>query len=193
MEFLTLKPRPELPESLKELGQEHWEVLNTLYYKNRSYEPDEGLRADLERHGLLAGTQLTKLGEQAHDQLHTFLEEWDYTKDGAVWMSCAVVASDGKGNDVLLHAYGPAIDWHLEQIGNDCDDLGLCAPEPGIWVWTGTMGSVRIQSIDYGEDWDHEVTGDWREPTEAEWEHIKQEECPWDKDNLPRWPKTAAS
>jgi hypothetical protein len=192
MQFRRLEPMPALPESLKELKQKHWEVLNTLYYKSRPYVPDERLRADLERHGLLDGTRLTVLGEQAHDQLHTFLE-WDYMKDGAVWMSCAVVASDGKNNDVLLQAYGPAIDWHLGELGDDCETLGLEAPEPGIWVWTGTMGSVRIQSIDYGEDWDHEVAGDWREPTEEEWEHIKADECPWTKENLPRWPKKVVS
>jgi len=185
---LYLLPEPELPASLKELDQEHWEVLNCLYYRNLPYEPEEKIRADLERHGLLEGTTLTELGEIAHSRMGRFLAPWDYTKDGKTWMSCAVVATDGNGNGVLLHAFGPAIDWHIDQSGTDLVDLGLdWCPSPGVWVWEGTMGTVRRQSIEYGEDWDFEVTGDWRAPTLEEWDRIKENECPWDKDNLPRW------
>jgi hypothetical protein len=108
---------------------------------------------------------------------------WD---DSRTIMSCAVVASDGRGNGVLLHHLGPAIDWAIDEIGRDLGDLGLSDSPAGVWVWTGTMGSVRVTSIDYGEDWDWEVTGDWREPTAEEWETIKDEDCPWTPEMLPR-------
>ena len=113
-------------------------------------------------------------------------EAWDYSKDGRVYMSCAVIASDGQGHDVLLFALGPAIDWHVEQYGYACDELGLGSDESGIWVWEGTMGSVRCETLD-GTDWDFEVSGDLRTPTDEEWKHIRANECPWTKETLPRW------
>jgi hypothetical protein len=189
MPFLSLVPEPELPVSLDELDQEHWEVLNTLYYRNRPYEPEESLRAALERKGLLEGTKLTELGEKAHDRMHRYLAPWDYTKDGKVWKSCAVIVSDGNYRDLLLHACGPSIDWHIEQYGWSCEELDMHAPEPGIWVWEGSMGCVRVTSPDYGEDWEFEVNGDFRRPTDEEWEKIQDQECPWDKGNLPKWEK----
>lgn len=188
MELTYVVSEPEDPAFLEELGQEHWTVLNELYHRTRPYEPEEKARADLERLGLLEGTRLTELGETAHSRMHRYLGPWNYSKDGKVWMSCAVVATDGNGNGVLLHAFGPAIDWHIDQVGTDLVDLGLdWCPSPGVWVWEGSMGAVRMQSAEYGEDWDFEVTGEWREPTLEEWDHIKENECPWDKDNLPRW------
>ena len=107
-----------------------------------------------------------------HEERHTIL-------------SCAVVASDGHGNCLLLSHLGPAIDWHVDQYGRDLGDLGLNDAPAGVWVWSGNMGAVRVSSIDY-EDWDLEVTGEWREPTPEEWEAIKADDCPWTPETLPR-------
>ena len=180
---------PDLPSSLAELEQKHWGLLNTIYWKAQPLSALENEAVEtLVKHGLLEDGKLTELGELA--QRHRYLGPWDYSKDGKVWKSCAVIATDGNGNDVLLHAFGPAIDWHIEQTGNDPADLGIdCYTEAGIWVWEGTMGAVRCDTIDYGEEWDHEATGDWRAPTAEEWGRIKDGECPWDKENLPKWPK----
>lgn len=170
------------------LNDEEAELLPRLYLQQMPVKADETLLKSLQDKGMLEGEQITEKGREASSywQPKPF---WDYSEDGKVWKSCAVIASDGEGNDVLLQAMGPAIDWHIEQYGTDCADLGLGGPEPGIWVWEGTMGAVRIQSIVYGEDWDHEATGDYRRPTKEEWEAIKQEECPWNKDTLPKWEK----
>jgi len=191
-EAMELRPfdEPDLPESLKQLEQEHWTVLNSLYFRGLPVTEDKAILEALEGHDLINGTELTELGKLAHEHMHRYGGEWDYEKDGHVWMSCAVIATDGNGNDLLLHACGPAIDWHIEQYGNDPTDLGLDGyVDAGIWVWEGTMGAVRCDTPDYGVEWDHEANGDWRAPTEEEWELIKGGECPWDKENLPRWPK----
>jgi hypothetical protein len=112
---------------------------------------------------------------------------WDYERDGKIWKSCAVVATDGKGNDVLLHAFGPAIDWHVDQYGYSCDAVCLTGHgEPGVWVFEGTVGSYCYDTMD-GREWDLEARGTWREPTSEEWDHIKEGECPWTRETLPRW------
>lgn len=120
--------------------------------------------------------------EAAETEDHPF---WDYTQDGKTYQSCAVVASDGHGHDLVLFALGPAIDWHIEQYGWSCDDLGLGHDEAGIWVWEGSMGSVRHETLE-GTDYDHEVWGEYRRPTETEWRAIMDNECPWTKETLPR-------
>jgi len=179
-------PEPDLPESLKQLESKHWAALSTLHWRAEPINAE--ILACLEDHDLVQGTELTELGKLAQEHRHLF-EEWDYENDGRIWKSCAVIATDGNGNDILLHAYGPAIDWHIGAYSSDVGELGLDGhTEPGVWVWEGTMGSVRHETMD-GTDWDHEVTGDWRAPTEEEWELIRGGECPWDRETLPRWPK----
>lgn len=113
-------------------------------------------------------------------------DAWDYSKDGRKYKSCAVVASDGNGRDVLLEACGPAIDWHIDQVGDSAEELGLAAPEAGLWVWEGNMGSVPIETP-MGTDWDHEVRGVWRPLTDEEWDSVQIGECPWTKETLPPW------
>jgi len=171
------------------LTQEEADALHQIYVQEIGHKIDETVLKSLQDKGMLEGMKTTEKGREASSywQPKPF---WDYSEDGKVWKSCAVIASDGDGNDVLLHAMGPAIDWHIDQYGTNCEELGLSGyTEPGIWVFEGTMGAVRLVSIDYGEDWDLEVSGDWREPTPEEWESIKSGDCPWDKDNLPRWEK----
>lgn len=126
-------------------------------------------------------------GITAADEPHQF---WDYEREGKVYMSCAVVAVGLGGEVVLLDHFGPAIDWHVEAYGSLAEELGLdFDEEPGIYVWEGGMGSVKIETID-GTDWDHKVSGGLRAPTDQEWEAIRKGECPWTRETLPRWKKT---
>lgn len=185
---ITEPEKPKCYDQLRDLSSEDWQTLHMLQIHETEPTVSAPSVDRLREMGLLTSDlRLTDEGRLAFQYQHDFLCPWDYSKDGKVWKSCAVIASDGKGNDILLHAFGPAIDWHIDQYGTDLEELGLGADDPGIWVWEGSMGAVRCYTPDYGEEWDHEANGDLREPTEEEWEHIKQEECPWDKDNLPRW------
>lgn len=187
---ITGPERPECYDRLSQLSPEAWGALRQLYYVDHEPTIIEPVVAELEAMGLMREGRITEEGRLAYGcQLDFPGEGWDYSKDGKTWMSCAVIATDGNGNDVLLHAFGPAIDWHIDQVGDDPVDLGLDGhPEAGVWVWEGSMGAVRCFSLDYGEDWDHEATGDFRAPTEEEWARIKEGECPWDRENLPKWP-----
>lgn len=188
--YLVESAPPEKPkcyDRLHELRDVEWDALHSLRLQEVPPPIPEEVMASLQRRDLVLDGELTHEGRLAAAFWEEFrLEQWDYSKDGRTWKSAAVVASDGNGNDVLLHAMGPAIDWHIDQFSTSCDELGLSCPEPGVWVWVGTMGSVRCETMD-GVDYDHEVTGDWRAPTDEEWEFIKGDECPWDKDTLPRW------
>jgi hypothetical protein len=179
-------PKPKCFDRLHELSEAEWDVLSVLRWREDAPSIPDDVRVSLTQLDLIFGDSLTPEGRLAAEWVYEFADPWR-EDDGKSYKSCAVVASDGKGNDVLLHAFGPAIDWHVDEIGNSCDDLCLTVPEPGVWVWVGSMGAVRVSSIDYGEDWDFEATGEWRAPTAEEWEFIKAGECPWTKETLPRW------
>jgi hypothetical protein len=178
--------KPQCFDHLHELSETEWDVISVLRWRETEPHIPDDVRVSLAQRGLILGDSLTPEGRLAADWIDEFTTPWR-EGDGKIYKSCAVVASDGKGNDVLLHACGPAIDWHVDEIGNSCDDLCLTTPEPGVWIWVGSMGAVRVSSIDYGEDWDFEATGEWRAPTTEEWEFIKAGECPWDKETLPKW------
>lgn len=171
------------------LSEDEWDALTRIRSREAVLVLDPGILSSLEEKGFIKGEQTTELGREAA-RCWFPTGPWDYSEDGRVWMSCAVVASDGNYNDVLLHAFGPAIDWHIDQVGTDCEDLGLHADEAGVWVWEGSMGSRKVTCYEstFGYDYEYEVDGTWRQPTAEEWKAIKQEECPWDKDNLPKWP-----
>lgn len=181
--------KPACYDRLGELTSEDWDaIVHLTAYERHPPVPTESRRR-LNELGLMDGDELTDDGRKAYAWCLDFQQEWDYEKDGTIYKSCAVVATDGKGNDVLLHCYGPAFDWHVEQYGHTCDALCLDGyTEPGVWVFEGTLGSVRHETLD-GTEWDLESEGDWRAPTDEEWVLIKDGECPWDKETLPRWPK----
>jgi len=170
-----------------DLTQDEWDALTQLVWREPELYIDAELLTSLQKKGMLTGHRPTDQGVKAVSTWEP-PSEWDYTKDGKVWKSAAVVVSDGTDRNLLLHAYGPAIDWHIDQVGSSCQELGLHAPGPGIWVWEGSMGAIRHDSPITGEDWDYEVQGDWRVPTPEEWELVEDGECPWDKETLPKWP-----
>jgi hypothetical protein len=186
IKYVEEPPKPKCFDRLHELSEAEWDVLSTLRWREDDPAIPNEVRVSLTQRDLILGDSLTPEGRLAAEWIHEFTNPWR-DGEGKIYQSCAVVASDGKGNDVLLHACGPAIDWHLDEIGRSCSDLDLAAPGPGVWVWIGSMGSYRVSTIDYGDDWDFEATGEWREPTAEEWESIKDDECPWTKETLPRW------
>ena len=139
--------------------------------------------------GLVEGQRLTDEGRRAYEHHIDFVGGRWSEEDFKVFKSCAVIATDGKGNDVLLHVCGPSFDWQINEEGHTCEALCLDGhTEPGVWVFEGTMVTVTHET-EYGPEYDVEPQGDWREPTEDEWEMIKQDECPWDREHLPRWPE----
>lgn len=169
------------------LSKDEWGALVELRFR-KQHSLD--VLASLEEKGFLQNGEVTELG---HEALYCdpSLGVWDYAEDGKIWMSCAMVVSDGVHNHALLHAYGPAIDFHIEQAGFDAKTLELYAPEAGVWVWEGAMGSKRIESYDstFGYEYEYEVSGTWRRPTAEEWASIQEGACPWDRETLPKWKK----
>ncbi len=91
--------------------------------------------------------------------------------------SKAVVACTGNGHGAVLWTAGP----HVQQMIDDCsaalDELGLDDAPEGISVWEGKLEGGR--SGYYGDDYDCELRGAFRDPTEEEWSAIRRGECPW--------------
>jgi hypothetical protein len=187
---ITEPEKPECYDRLRELTPEAWSGLTQLQLVASEPLIIEAAKDQLETMGLMKDGRITQEGRLAYSCHMEFVgEQWDYENDGKTWMSCAVIATDGNGHDVLLHAFGPAFDWHIEQYGHTCEAICLDGyTEPGVWVFVGSCGSVPYHTYD-GLEYDLESTGDFRAPTEEEWDLIKEDECPWDRENLPKWPK----
>lgn len=96
--------------------------------------------------------------------------------------SRAVIASNGK-TAILVWYVGAHIEAMIEGVGNtNTDDLGFeHAPPEGISVWEGkTVGGERNwHTGDYNDCY---LRGEYRAPTDGEWQSIQMNQCPWDAD-----------
>lgn len=114
--------------------------------------------------------------------------EWT-NEDGKELLSMALIAVGSQGEDYVILAYcGPAIDWHAGEYGVQdlLHDAAGRPEEPGLWVWVGTMGSVRHDTPD-GQEWDLVTeTVRWRRPTDREAFAGAAGERVWDRDTLER-------
>lgn len=90
----------------------------------------------------------------------------------------AVVAS-ANGQGCVLSFSGTALSAFIGENGTrDLRDLGLDDAPDGIWVWEGKIVTTKMWT-DYG--WEHDCgpEGEFRKPTDPEWEAIRRGECPW--------------
>jgi hypothetical protein len=191
IEWKTIEemPRPKCYDRLHELSTEAWGVLTQMSFRESELDVIAPVWDELVALGLVEGDRLTEEGRLAYQHHMDFVGERWSEEDHKRLKSCAAVATDGDGNDILLAVCGPSFDWHVDQEGRTCEALGLdgCM-DPGVWVFEGTMVTVT-HDTPYGPEYDVEPSGDWRAPTAEEWELLKEDECPWDRENLPRWPE----
>jgi hypothetical protein len=95
--------------------------------------------------------------------------------------SLAVVANSSAGNGgVILWTAGPHLENEIDSIGSvRLDDLGLDDAPEGISIWEGKYIGYKTGNPMDGEEWDTEAHGKFRTPTDAEWEAIRADRCPW--------------
>lgn len=98
---------------------------------------------------------------------------WDISKPSRL-----VVSNDAGGNGVVLWGVGEVMD-HVAAISPQLQDLGLDDAPVGVSVWEGE--SRWFQSGWETVEWDFELKGAFRAPTEEEWGAIRRGACPWDK------------
>jgi hypothetical protein len=104
--------------------------------------------------------------------------EWE-CYDNPAKPNMAVISSDGPDRCILLHNIGFVLAQQIEVCGDDMECLQLDGLEAGIWIWEGTyIGTYDSWSGEY----DTEALGEFRKPTDEEWENIKDGEEPWDRD-----------
>lgn len=93
--------------------------------------------------------------------------------------SLAVIASNEKGEGVVLWSVGGHIKMEMEECGlRYIQDLGISPPASGIYVWEGKY-IWSPGSYEHPEDGEMNPVGTFRLPTEEEWVNIKLNECPW--------------
>lgn len=113
------------------------------------------------------------------EQLEQYKMNKERTEDPRNWdkPSRAVVASNGKGDGCILFHVGPHLEEEMRAVGDDLTSLGLEDCPQGIWIWEGIYQTIRVGAYDCTE-YDTEPYGEFRKPTQEEWESIN---CPWDK------------
>lgn len=91
----------------------------------------------------------------------------------------AVIASDSRGNGVVLWYVGGHISNEIDDVGlRLTGDLGLDDAPEGICVWEGNF-KWSPGPWEYPDDGDFYPVGKFRQPTPEEWESIHKNECPW--------------
>jgi len=105
----------------------------------------------------------------------------DYSK--LAWeMNSKAVVCMGMQDGFVLHTVGPALRHEMEEAGlHFLSDLGLDDAPEGISVWEGKYVWHR-GGWENPDDGDSEAVGTFRELTEAEWDSVKKNECPWNED-----------
>lgn len=99
--------------------------------------------------------------------------------------SRVAVAYDGK-RTLLLDYCGPDVNTLMEHWG--CEEAAaVFTPDaPGVWVGEGVLRWDRCDS--YEDPWpDYEPTfvGEWRAPTDEEWEALRRQDNLWEPSDLP--------
>lgn len=119
----------------------------------------------------------TSIYEMTAAQLESEALGWDGYPDAA-WEkpSLAVVASDGDGYGAVIHTSGPHLRYQIDEVGfHELELLGLHDCPAGVWVWAG---KIRYQGC--GPDTEPVTEGEYRHPTEEEWQAIRDNVPPWD-------------
>jgi hypothetical protein len=90
--------------------------------------------------------------------------------------------SDGRGLVYVQDWIGPAVSYLMEDgCGAELVKEEVAShPFPGLWVWEGWLRT----SIDYWGEHDEWLKGVVRPLDEDEYEHLKLDDEPWDRD---RW------
>ena len=103
----------------------------------------------------------------------------DYPKWAWEKPSLAVIVSDANGHGVVTWYAGPHLAYEIGETGT-LGDLAEDCPGIGVYVWEGIFRTVVYPSSPNGpEEYDVEEVGKLRPPTEAEWQAIKENRCPW--------------
>jgi hypothetical protein len=106
---------------------------------------------------------------------------YDFSKQ-----SRAVVAARSKDEGIVLWGVGGHINAAMHpaasSLGPTLDALDLTAPGCGIWIWEGKYVWAP-ENLEHPDSDDSMPQGEWREPTEEEWQSIRNGVCPWDDED----------
>lgn len=103
-----------------------------------------------------------------------------YPKEAWNKDSFAVVASDTR-RMIVLYTGGPAVKMELDESGMDPEEiLPVEEAGDGISVWVGKT-KWEPGPYEYPDDGETILDGEFRDPTDQEWEHIRKGESPWNE------------
>ena len=96
--------------------------------------------------------------------------------------SRAVVASDGNGRGAVIWWVGLAFWIEIQEYGvTDLGDLGLDDAPAGLSIWEGQIHTRQCGNPMDGYDYETELVGAFRPPTDEEWKDIRHGCEPWNE------------
>lgn len=95
--------------------------------------------------------------------------------------SLGVIVTNGVYGCVLFHVGAHLCDM-IENGSSNLDDLGLDDAPVGITVWEGKIHGSFHDTVD-GREYESELVGAFRAPTDVEWAAIREGKCPWDEND----------
>ncbi len=96
--------------------------------------------------------------------------------------SIALIASNGSHGCIVVHD-GAGIEADIEAIGNNSlDHHGLDDAPDGLSIWEGRLTGGRCG--EFGEDYETELVGTFRDLTDAEWLLLRETGEPWSYEPL---------
>lgn len=111
-----------------------------------------------------------------------FTEVKNAEKKEEAFHSKAVIASYSDGGLVLWFT-GDSLYGEIDGAGSrDLDDLGLSGAPDGISIWEGHYAWSQ-GSWEYPQDGETYPVGKFRDPTEEEWQAIKEGRNPWETED----------
>lgn len=102
-------------------------------------------------------------------------------QDWAKSYACVIVAQC-RGVPVVLDYVGREADDEIEYMGRYGDDLQLCPPDDGLWLWEGEFVQCRV-SYEYDGEYETVPEGTWRLLTSLELVKLRSGRPIWDADS----------
>jgi len=113
----------------------------------------------------------------------------------AAWKenSTALVAY-GNGGGLVLEYEGPHLDYEICEVGQGWGTGDLMgdppSEDPHLWIWEGKLVNTTSHYLEGADEYDSELSGDWRPLTDEEWAKFRKGEdvLPPSK-HRPRYPE----
>lgn len=113
---------------------------------------------------------------EAARNIEDVVDGWE---DPEEWRPSRAVVAQGEDKGVMLWWDGSGVEQLASDVSPRTEDVGLDDAPVGISIWEGEMETQRVTIID-SEEYESELRGKFRSPTDEEWTAIREGRSPWE-------------